>query len=77
MILCKTYQNDMFILSELANIYQVLEEKDKLNKTIRNLEAIEYTIPENQKEQYYLNMLKIYSEKGDDKKLEEIKKKIK
>lgn len=73
----KTYQNDMFILSELANIYQVLEEKDKLNKTIRNLEAIEYTIPENQKEQYYLNMLKIYSEKGDDKKLEEIKKKIK
>ncbi len=73
----KTFENDMMILSELANIYQVLEEKDNLKKTVRNLEAIEFTIPQDKLEQYYLNMVRIYSEMGDNKKLEEIQKKMK
>lgn len=72
----KTFANDMMILSELANIYQVLGEKDDLRKIVRNLEAIEFTLSKEQLQQYYLNMLKIYSEMDDTKKLEEIKNKM-
>jgi tetratricopeptide (TPR) repeat protein len=72
----KTYANDLMILSELANIYQVLDDKDNLRKTVRNLEAIEFTIPKEKLEDYYLKMLKIYSEMGDNKKLDEIQKKM-
>ena len=72
----KTYANDMMILSELANIYQVLDDKDNLRKTVRNLEAIEFSVPKEKLEDYYLKMLKIYSEMGETKKLDEIQKKI-
>jgi tetratricopeptide (TPR) repeat protein len=73
----KTFKNDVLVLTELANIYQVLEEKENLKKTVRNLEAIELLIPENQRQAYYLSMVRIYSEMGDTKKLEEIQKKMK
>jgi tetratricopeptide (TPR) repeat protein len=71
-----TFANDMMILSELANIYQVLDNKTKLAGVVKNLEAIEFSIPKDKLEQYYLNMLRIYSEMGDTKKLEEIQKKM-
>ncbi len=73
----KTFANDMMILSELANIYQVLDDKTKLAGVVRNLEAIEFSVPKDKLDQYYLNMLRIYSEMGDTKKLEEIQKKMK
>ncbi|MBX3044150.1 MAG: tetratricopeptide repeat protein [Candidatus Kapabacteria bacterium] len=71
----KTFANDMMILSELANIYQVLDDKDNLKKIVRNLEAIEMLIDTDKKEQYYLNMYRIYSEMGEAKKAEEAGKK--
>ncbi|MDX9790693.1 MAG: tetratricopeptide repeat protein [Candidatus Kapaibacterium sp.] len=72
----KNFENDMVILSELANIYQVLDEQDNLKKIVRNLEAIEMSLEPDKLEQYYLNMLRIYSEMGDTDKLEAVKKKM-
>jgi superkiller protein 3 len=72
----KTFANDMLILSELSNIYQVLDEKESLKKTVRSLEAIEFSIKPENLEDYYLRMLKIYSEMQDDKKTKEIATKL-
>ncbi|GAB1372437.1 hypothetical protein MASR1M45_24990 [Candidatus Kapaibacterium sp.] len=73
----KAFQNDMMVLTELANIYQVIEDKESLKKIVRNLEAIEFTIEESKRNEYYLRMLKIYSEMGEANKATEIQKKIK
>lgn len=73
----KNFSGDMMILSELANIYQVLDEKEGLAKTVRVLESIESTVPSDKIEQYYLNMYKIYSEMGENEKAKKIEGKIK
>jgi len=77
----KKFKDDLGALSELANIYQVLNDLDRVKKIVERLEAIEYDIDDNNKERYLLLLLKIYSDlKMDDKstetenKLKEIKK---
>lgn len=64
------FKDNFEVLAELASIYAILEEESKLNDVIANLEKIEYTLPKNQKETYYLEMVKIFSFKKDDAKMQ-------
>lgn len=70
------FRNDMDVLAELANIYLVTNEKDKLNRVVANLEAIENTIDDSKKENYYLKMIKIYSDMKLDDKLKQVQMKM-
>ncbi len=58
---CDKYKNDIIVLGELANIYLVTNEKSKLDLIIDDLERLEPTIPDNQKETYWLQLCKIFS----------------
>jgi len=62
------FKDNFEVLAELASIYTILEEESKLNAVIANLEKIEYTLPKNQKETYYLEMVKIFSFRKDEAK---------
>lgn len=62
------FKDNFEVLAELASIYTIIEEEAKLNDVIANLEKIEYTLPKNQKETYYLEMVKIFSFKKDEAK---------
>lgn len=54
------YSRDYEILAELAEIYFFLQENEKLKTTVAELEAYEFMVPDDQKENYYLKMIKIY-----------------
>ena len=56
---CDKYKNDLMVLSELASLYYVLERQDDLNSVVDDLERLEQTIPDDQKESYWLKMCKI------------------
>jgi len=73
----KQYQNDYRVYADLANIYFVLNETDKLNQNITKLESLESSVPEGEKESYYLNLLKLYSDLKRSDKVKEIQEKIK
>lgn len=73
----KQYSNDYKVYADLANIYFVLNETDKLNQNIAKLESLESSVPEAEKEGYYLNMLKLFSDLKQSDKVKEIQEKIK
>lgn len=70
------FKNDYMVLSELANIYTVLEDEQQLRDVIKKLESIEYEIPNDRKESYYLKLIRIYSELGESDKTKEIQRKL-
>jgi len=70
------FNNDMDVLGELANIYLVTNEKDKLNQVVSQLESIENTIDDSKKSNYYLKMIKIYSDMKLNDKLNDVQKKF-
>jgi len=72
------YKDDFAVISDLVNIYYVLDDKAKMNNYIESLEKLETKIPENQKEYYYLELVKIFSSYvKDDAKRDFYSKKIK
>ena len=73
----KQYANDYRVYADLANIYFVLNETDKVNQNLAKLESLESSVPEGEKEGYYLNMLKLYSDLKRSDKVKEIQEKIK
>lgn len=56
------YKNDYKVYAELANIYFVLDEKSKLNDAVSKLETLESYVPDEEKQYYYLEMVKTYSQ---------------
>ncbi|MFN3196730.1 MAG: tetratricopeptide repeat protein [Chlorobiota bacterium] len=78
----RTSETDKFkdnhnVLLQLANIYQVLDNTDKLNSTLSKLDKIQYNVPQNQKRAFYLDLLKIYSTMKNQDKTSEIESKLK
>jgi len=70
------FRGDMIVLGELANIYFVTEENDKLQLIKKQLEAIEFTVDDANKEQYYLILIKIYGDLKEPDKMREIEAKL-
>jgi len=66
------FKNDMEVLAELANIYMVTNNKAKLDVIISNLEAIKSSIPNDKKCDYYLRMIRLYSDMKMNDKLQEV-----
>lgn len=72
------YREDFAVVSDLVNIYYVLDNKAKMNNYIESMEKLEASIPDNQKEYYYLEMVKIFSSYvKDDAKRDFYRNKIK
>lgn len=72
------YKDDLGALAELVNIYQVVEDKDKLKETIERLESLEFSVPSDLKARYYGILLNVYgSVLKDEAKTLEIDAKIK
>ncbi len=72
------YKDDLGALSELVNIYQVVEDKDKLKETIERLESLEYSVPSELKVKYFTILLNIYgSVLKDEAKTKEVDAKLK
>jgi len=69
------FGTDVNVINELINIYEVLDMKDKFKMLLAEYEAIESIISKEQKEQYYLNLIKIYDRNQESEKLEKKKKK--
>lgn len=72
----KQFEDNQNVLLQLANIYQVVEDNEKLKSTLAKLEAIEYKIPQNEKRVFYLDLLKLYSNMKDESKSQQIQKKL-
>jgi tetratricopeptide (TPR) repeat protein len=70
------FHGDYTIMSELANIYLVLDKEEELRGIVKKLEAEEYALPASKKEDYYYKMLKIYSMLKESEKTQEVKQKI-
>lgn len=70
------FKNDFQVLGELSNIYTVLDEEESLREVLRKLEAIEFDVPEQRREQYYLILLRIYSDLKESDKVKVVRKKI-
>lgn len=70
-----TFRNDFIVLSELANIYTVLQDS-KLQDALTELENLEPSIPQESKERYYLSLLAIYGANKMDAKYDQTQKKI-
>jgi tetratricopeptide (TPR) repeat protein len=71
------YRNDYKVYSELGNIYYVLDDKVKLNNAIEKLETLEDKVPAAEKEYFFLEMMKIYSNMKNAEKTEYYKNKLK
>jgi tetratricopeptide (TPR) repeat protein len=72
----ETFENDIEVLAELANIYYVLDENEKLMEVANRLEALEEEIEPAQEERYNLIMLKVYDNTKQSEKLKEVQKKL-
>jgi len=69
---CEKYKNDLQVLSELANLYFGLSNlgmntKNDLNLIVDDLERLEQSIPDNEKEVYWLKMCKILGDMNSPK----------
>lgn len=64
------YKYDYQVYSDLVNIYFVMDDKSKMNNFIEKLEQIENNVPQNQKEYYYMELVKIF---GYTKNVEKMK----
>ena len=71
------YKNDLQVLSELWNNYYALDNQDKAGEYLRKLEAMEYSVPKEQLEMYWMQLTNIYGLMKDDAKFEEATKKYK
>lgn len=71
-----TFKNDFRVLGELSNIYTVLEDEQKLRNVLLKLESLEMDIKPRNKEQYYLILLRIYSDLKESDKMKVVQKKI-
>jgi tetratricopeptide (TPR) repeat protein len=69
------FGTDVNVINELINIYEVLDMKDKFKMLLAEYEAIESIIPKEQKEQYYLNLIRIYDRTQESEKLEKTQNK--
>ncbi len=69
------FKNNPTVLSELANIYQVTEKTKELNIILKNLSEIEYIVSKEDREQLYLDLIRIYSTMKDSKKTAEYTRK--
>ncbi len=69
------FKNDFSVKTELATLYLIANQKDKLNKLITDLESMESTLENEKKEEYYLKMASIYGAIGNEEKRIEATKK--
>lgn len=72
----KDYAGSAEVLTELAEIYHITDEEQMLKKTLARLENIENNVPDYYKEKYYLNLLRIYSDRKNSAKSQEIQRKL-
>ena len=77
----RTSQTEQFtdnhnVLLQLANIYQVIENKEKLDETLKKLDEVEFMVEQNQKRAFYLDLLKLYSTMKNETKTQLIQKKL-
>ncbi len=70
------FRNDVDVIVELVNIYEVLDMEQKFKQQLAKLEALEAIVPKEKKENYYLNLFRIYDRHGQVEKREEVEKKI-
>lgn len=71
------FSNDYMLYEDLAQLYYVLGKLDEVKKITAELEAIEPLIKDEDKEQYYFALLKIYDTLlKNNKKTQEIQEKI-
>ncbi|MEJ5286260.1 MAG: hypothetical protein CH6_2443 [Candidatus Kapaibacterium sp.] len=62
------FTNDFELYKDLAEIYFVMNDQTALKQTVAEMEALEQIIKEEDKEAYYLALLKIYSSYLKDEK---------
>lgn len=77
----RTSQTEQFtdnhnVLLQLANIYQVIENKEKLDETLKKLDEVEFMVEQNEKRAFYLDLLKLYSTMKNETKTQLIQKKL-
>jgi tetratricopeptide (TPR) repeat protein len=77
----RTSQTKMFtdnhnVLLQLANIYQVIENEEKLKATLEKLDEVELMVEQNEKRAFYLDLLKLYSTMKNETKTQLIQKKL-
>jgi len=71
------FTNDFEIYKELAEIYFAMNKQDELKKTVAELEALDAVIKDEDRENYLLALLKVYSSYlKDEKKTKAIQDKI-
>ncbi len=73
----EAFSKDADAIGDLCGIYMVLGKgaQSQFDATLRKLENLESTLPENKKENYYLKLLKIYGQTNNPK-YSEIEKKL-
>ncbi|MCX6146155.1 MAG: tetratricopeptide repeat protein [Candidatus Kapabacteria bacterium] len=71
------FKDNLDILKELSNIYQVTEDTLNQKKLMVTLEELEFSIPEKEKENYLYIMLKLYNMLHEEAKQTEIDDRIK
>ncbi len=71
------FKDNLDILKELLNIYQVTEDTENQKKLMVTLEELEFSIPEAEKENYLYIMLKLYNVLKEETKQNEIDERIK
>ncbi len=72
----KRFQRDWEVLSELANIYLVLDDAEKLDVVSNKLNDIEPFVKKDDKLNYYYRLLKLFSERKMSDETNKIKEKI-
>jgi hypothetical protein len=71
------FKDNLNILKELSNIYDVLKDNESQRELMLILEKLEYSIPEYEKENYLYIMLKLYNILHEEAKQTEIDERIK
>ena len=72
----KQFEDNHNVLLQLANIYQVVENKEKLKATLEKLDEVELMVEQNEKRAFYLDLLKLYSTMKNETKTQLIQKKL-
>jgi hypothetical protein len=71
------FANNIDVLFELVNIFDIQDNKDKLKTYLTKIESLEKTIDDEAAlYNYYLSLVKVYSGLKDAAKLEEVQKKL-
>lgn len=72
----KQFTDNHNVLLQLANIYQVVDNKEKLKSTLEKLDEVEFMVEQNEKRAFYLDLLKLYSTMKNETKTQLIQKKL-